>query len=862
MSEGAHTNLKIVVDGLNFLNSYWMFYSVNVEINNCNAASLMLDFQNIRNVTIENCTLGNWTFVQVQNAFIKNCKNLFAESSSTLLRFYNSSAFVQNMTIEYENITDFYGILVDNSSLLHVEQSKFVKNTVTMGIIQVLNSSTLIMSNCNILRNHAKKIAGAIYAKASAVFLIKSYFNSNKAISDGGAIYIIKTFLQIENCTFRNNRAHEAFEGAIVSLYNSSLDLSNSIFDGNKASQGAAIHQQTGKTKLNKCSFLGNSKIAMSGLDNSRITIMNSIFQNNLAKYVGGAVAMNKSALNVLNTTFRNNTQISDSIQDPIGGGAIYISNCVGNISKSTFENNVAGRIGGAICSLNSSINIKYSKFVNKSVLNKVIGRGGGLFLYENSTIKISNVFLSKCYAAYGAAIGSDSTIMIMMSNSSVVSNTGSAITLSTGDTFEMNNCTFLKNWTPGDGGVIYCIGPCVVKMINTKFGQNRAVRDGGAVFLSVTNREVFRTMSNLTAHNCSFINDTADTGGAMLVSHSVVNIVDSNFSRNTATEGTIAVVKGNLVVTNCRISNNIVHQNGGFINALNGSLLMSNCLVFNNTANSDGGVVNAVDFEIAITTSIFKMNRALERGGVFYVTGGTMLLRNSSFAKNVAELSGGVLVASSQAVINISQSFCYENKAEYSGSVIFSRSNAEILISDTNISHNYAYLQGAMRVDGNSILKIYRSLIEGNNAEIYIGTLSISNSLLVAVNSSFKGNSAYQDSSISIFNSTVYLEKCNFLENQLTQGGTISPDSQTTLKVSNTVFTQNDGYDISYHFIRKFETYNCLFKNENVSLKSNVKNFEEVALEEKFIGDIRYLNQSVFKPLETPYASSKIYLY
>ena len=113
------------------------------------------------------------------------------------------------------------------------------------------------------------------------------------------------------------------------------------------------------------------------------------------------------------------------------------------NITKSTFENNVAIMVGGAIRSDNCSINMEYSKFQNNSVLNKEIGMGGGLFLFGNSTVKISNVLFSKCHARSGGAIGTNFT-KIIMSNSSVISNTGSAINLNPGDSFELTIVHFL----------------------------------------------------------------------------------------------------------------------------------------------------------------------------------------------------------------------------------------------------------------------------------------------------------------------------------------------------------------------------------------------------------------------------------
>ena len=601
---------------------------------------------------------------------------------------------------------------------------------------------------------------------------------------------------------------------------------------------------------------------------------MNSIFQNNLAKSTGGAVGMaEECVLNVSNTTFKNNAERSASMYimtyEVGGGGAIYLSKSVGNISKSTFENNVAVALGGAIRIDSCSMIIEYSTFKNNSVAHKVIEAGGGLFLFENSTIKISNVLFSKCHAKFGGAIASNFTT-IMMSTSSVISNTGSAIYLNAGDTFEMNNCTFSNNSTPDSGGAILCNGYCVMKMVNTKFDQNSAVKDGGAVYVSIANMYVksYRMMSNLIAHNCSFTYNTAYQGGAMILSDAVFNIVDSNFLGNIATEGVIAIttLNGNLIMKNCCISNNAVFQDGGFIEAFNGTLHMSNCLVFNNTACGNGGVVKSLGSGITITTSIFQMNRALGSGGVFYVVGGTMILRNLLFAKNFVRISGGVLAALDKADINITESFCFENKAKYSGSVLFTMSHVKIIISDTNISHNSGYLYGAMHAIDNSILKIYRSQIEGNSAEENSGVLAIADSLFVGLNSSFKGNSAYTDSSISIINSAIYLEKCNFIENRLIYGeGTISIYPGATLKLSNTVFTRNEGHDIFHYvennnFVTKFETYRCLFVDGNISLISNVKNFEEVAVKEKFLGGLLFLNQSLFKPGETPYASSKMF--
>ena len=198
---------------------------------------------------------------------------------------------------------------------------------------------------------------------------------------------------------------------------------------------------------------------------------------------------------------------------------------------------------------------------------------------------------------------------------------------------------------------------------------------------------------------------------------------------------------------------------------------------------------------------------------------------------------------------------------------MLLAQMDAKVLISDTKISQNSAYKNAALYIIINSRLELNWSLVEGNHADISVGALSIAvNSLFVAFNSSFKQNRAYHDSSIFLYNSTGFLEKCTFIENQMTHfGGTISTSQMTKLKISNTVFTQNVGYNLFYytetnHFINKFETHRCVFVRGNISLKSNVKNFEEIAVKEKVIGQFSVLNESYITSRETPYASSKVF--
>ena len=82
----------VFLDGLHFLDSYWQFCHININIINCDGAFLVLELKHSNNVIIKNCTFGNWTFTQVQHVLIKNCSrsNTITGHFSTSLNFNNS----------------------------------------------------------------------------------------------------------------------------------------------------------------------------------------------------------------------------------------------------------------------------------------------------------------------------------------------------------------------------------------------------------------------------------------------------------------------------------------------------------------------------------------------------------------------------------------------------------------------------------------------------------------------------------------------------------------------------------------------------------------------------------------------------
>ena len=101
---------------------------------------------------------------------------------------------------------------------------------------------------------------------------------------------------------------------------------------------------------------------------------------------------------------------------------------------------------------------------------------------------------------------------------------------------------------------------------------------------------------------------------------------------------------------------------------------------------------------------------------------------------------------------------------------------------------------------------------------------------------------------------------------NQTSYGGTISIDA-AVLKIAHTFFAHNEGYAIYYYqtqvpFINRLDTYRCLFKHDNFSLKSDMNFFEQVAVLENIISNTSTPFQVHTALQETPYASSKMFVY
>ena len=194
-------------------------------------------------------------------------------------------------------------------------------------------------------------------------------------------------------------------------------------------------------------------------------------------------------------------------------------------------------------------------------------------------------------------------------------------------------------------------------EITNSKFINNNALENGGAIYISVGS--ALTTTSTII--NSSFINNKAYNGGA--------GYVDDDW----------------VLISNSTFKNNFASRNGGALIwiGMNGTVEKSNFI--NNTANlGDGGAlylypdVSESIFEgiNIINSSSFINNKAEFNGGSIYCSGLFTLMRNSQFRFDKARNGGAMYLDVGSAISNCT---FFKETALGSGGAIYLSANNDL---------------------------------------------------------------------------------------------------------------------------------------------------------------------------------------
>ena len=350
--------------------------------------------------------------------------------------FYNNAASTINITgtkfIDNKATAGVAGVFYCNDTAgpkIKIENAEFTGNTATAeGSAILFRNGTWTVTNTAFNNNTSVSNGGAIYAHTGTLTLKGGSFSGNKTTSGsvgGGAIYVTTNAkLTVDGTTFSKNSAQKtgstgAGKGGAICIANTaaaSHTIKNATFTANTdALAGGALFIEKMAVEIDGCTFDGNSANGHGGAvyatGAATFTIKNSTFEENVlnADLAGGAIYSNASSTgNLISST----KFISNSTKG--NGGAIYWSG-TGRLAvdKSYFEGNVATKQGAAIRKTNGVLYLNASSFTgNKSAG----GRTAGVIRLEKDS------FFNNC-CFYGNEADVTHTSLVLVGGTTTVLN-------------------------------------------------------------------------------------------------------------------------------------------------------------------------------------------------------------------------------------------------------------------------------------------------------------------------------------------------------------------------------------------------------------------------------------------------------
>jgi len=678
-------------------------------------------------LTLNDLTLINANPVSDSSGIVSNGGAVYFDGSTLIV---NNVNFKNNTVYKYGGAIYTTGTCIVDSSVFDGNDVQFRSQNIDNGgaAIYADNGASLLISNSQIINNHKNMV-------------IRD--NNVGDLVDG--VVVATGYTKISKSYFRNNSG--CYGGAVTSLgYTSAgknqIIIENSVFDANRAFQGAAVNVIGSTFKISGTNFTNNKGVGY-GSDNPNVgalltwygcegTISDCNFINNTAEngaaYRLGDDHNGVSSASVDSCTFINNTATNQ-------GGAIYEGGKTGkatlDIKNSTFTNNSAKKEGSAIYNgytlnidddttfTNNMVYMYYTGTLNISEIKTFTDLQKAINMVEGDIHLSSNVTMLDSEAdKFVNGIVVDHLVNLKCDGFTINANNLGRIfnVTSTADKLNIYNANLI-NGNADIGGAIYNTGS--VYAYNTAFKDNTAATMGGAVFNkgTLTIQKCIVDSNDITKRTSSA---SEDYGGA-----AIYNWYDST-----------------LFIKNSTISNNLKnYKNGdyivGAVTSLGKTTISQNSYFVNNSGRWGGAITTSGSSlpgkkvnELSISESTFSKNGGLYGAGIF-IEGSKFTITSCVFDSNTASGKGNMTpndnngaaieVTNTDKAITgtISKTKFTNNKAQYGGAIYICEGN--IAISDSLFENNSADVEGGAidinTVNGNPEVSISGSKFINNSA-------------------------------------------------------------------------------------------------------------------------------------------------
>ena len=289
------------------------------------------------------------------------------------------------------------------------------------GAIRVLNDSKLVMSDMNISDNRAQ-YGGGIRVEKSTVELTNCKFKNNIAHENGGALYIDeRSTATLTECEITGNQAHDG-----AGIANSgTLTLKDCRIKGNIITDngGGGGIWSNGEATLTKTDITQNNGAVNGGgvTNHKNMTLTDCTVSANKAANMGGGMYIDASGC----TTVLNNCTLSDNVGKVGAGVNLYRGDLT--VNKATMNNNIADEAGGGMwansgttaaftdadmsnnsCKTNGGcLNSHGTLSLERCTINGCSSEnsGGGIYMDSSGTLSLQSSEITNCMSATGAGI-------------------------------------------------------------------------------------------------------------------------------------------------------------------------------------------------------------------------------------------------------------------------------------------------------------------------------------------------------------------------------------------------------------------------------------------------------------------------
>ncbi len=736
--------------------------------------------------------------------YISNNTHITCEKDVTLVRSadFGGDIFVVGESADgtscADGVTLTLGAAETDNSMLIIDGNKDNMTTDVTGCVFFVCSNSRVNLHSN---THIKNCEKSGNNKA----VEKQDQLSVKPQGVGGAVAIVaeQSEMNIDGCSFSNNTSVETDGGVIFSC--GTLNISNSTFSDNWASDGGAVYACLGTLNINNTTFSSNTAdnsggaVALKGNVMYESTDVN--FSNNTSGQNGGAMYISTDVASTLmkNTLFSTNT-VGEN------GGAIYTEGfSVVELHNTTATDNIAN-YGAVIYANGPSVDIT----INGMTVNNNKATTAGDLIYGNSsratlwldkdkyTDQDENVVLDEEYWKKAIA----GSIKAYNTNDTSPEIDGTVVDVSSSKQLEdaiNNKSRYIRIVSDFEVDRTYYITAEITIFSDEAHTLTREANFGGDIFV------VGETYGGSKAYyKSSVVKLTLGNPGSAVPN---MLIIDGNMDNMQATvKGSVFFVcyggsvdlYDNVTIRNCYKQDNEKTYNTDYQlsrpNRIGGSV----AVISNGTVTVYGG--NYKNNKINIEDSSTEEGRNSSIGGVFY-NEGNLFIHGGTFDSN--EGARGAIVYNYQTVKFTAGTFINNNATKY-GALYYAPSSAatQVVIGNTDedgeklmVKGNTAHLGAgavysshfsAVLILGNTSFR-YNTVDSGNGGVVsVVGAFTAKNTEFIGNRSSGDGGALYLSRSENDeITRLMNVSNCTFKENHAKHGGAIFVTSAAAQKYS-----------------------------------------------------------------------------